>query len=470
MKKSLIALLLALVLTLGGAVYTAAGVADGIDDVVYRQTTVAGDPAAAEGITIRHKVQYDNFLHWDNVLTLGEGQHSLETDFHYTGDRVYEVQTYSPNGVTMWKGTGADYDTDVPLEQHEGFDYIMRKLYDDTAINETATVRMKLSEVYDYYPLGVEVDLMNHFFFSDVWANRYEQDSSVEAWTYVNDGFQEFFRIPVSTEEEYELTIEKRSDGMASSFGITEESYEKDRYDMTSFAASTATETWFTFTTHTTKGNVVDTSLIPGGYGIYHLSATEVENPAAPCDGILVDELECIYPMDPNLEVKALHLTGDGTRLMVCYADESRTLWVDVVSVSDGALLQTIELCTVPGDFTIYVEADQQQGMVLYEAEGRFILLEETDTGVELKLCVVGNRYENFPGQLFGMNFGWDGERLALVGGYGGTWWWGADVALSVYTADGLQYAGFYAGTLNNRYGNYQNYAVDGYPKIQSMQ
>ncbi len=473
MKKSLLALLLALAVSLTGVLWTAVTVSRGIDDVVYTQRTVVGDPTAADGVTLQHKVQHKQFLHWDSTLSFSDGQHRSETTFTYTSDRVQESREYEPSGVMLWMDAGADFNADLPRERHRGFDRIMYDLYMDTAIGETNSITVRLADVYAYYPLVIQADFGGLHFFSDenLYIENPADNAYAAVWRHVAQGFEDFFRIPVCTEEEYGLELSKRSDGMHSSFGVTEASHEKERYVMTSYSASTEKGSWFTFTTHTTEGNLVDTSLIPGGYGIYYLPVMQKAQQAAPCDGILVEDMRCMYSMDPAVEVESLSLSADESKLIVSYVTPDRSLWVDVVDAQSGERLQTMELYQIPDDGDVWVDTMQEEGCLVYFVGGlQLIVLEETPQGVERKLCVPEDRPEGFYYGRYDCRIGWDGERLVLTGNYGDSYR-DVDVAVSVYTDKGLEYAGVYACSLTGT-GSYayNNYSVDDYPKVQSMQ
>ena len=471
MKKRLIALLLALLLTATGVVWAAGTVANDIANVVYTQQILSGDPAAAAGITLQHKVQHRNYLHWDTVLTFGEDGYTTDTTFTYTPDRTWEESAYEHEGVMMWLDASADYNLDIPRELHEGFDLVMYDLYMETAKGETKSRTVRLSDCYEYYPIDFQVDLPGHHFYSDeriYWYSNAD-DAYNAAWKRVDDGFREFFRIPSCTDEEYGLYLTKSTDGgMHYSSGLTDAAAEAEQYYVSSYAVSDETGIWFTFSTHTTEGNVVDTSLIPGGYGIYYLPIREVEVSVAPCDGIMTEELRCIYPMDPAVEVKSLSRASDGS-LLVSYETDDGSLWVDVVDPKSGAQRQTMKLCAPLEDAEIWVNPLKGDNCIVYFVSAdRVIVLEEADNGIVQRLNVPMERLAKVSYGYYDSHIGWDGTRLVMTcprhEGHTDT-----DLVLSVYTAEGLQFTGAYACSLTQAYSNYNNYNVDGYPKVVSM-
>jgi len=468
MKKSLMALLLALAVALSGAVWVTAEAVHSIDDVVYTQRTVSGDPAAADGLTLQHKVTYKEYLHWDNTLTFADGEHVSETKFTYTSDREYESRPYEYSGVMIWKNANADFDPSVPIEKLTGFSKITRELYDETAVGEIGYRTVRLSDAYEYYPFDVQVDLANNYFSGYdylYWQDDRVDDAYYTGWMHIYEGFNDFFRIPILTDEEYGISIDKRRDGgYGSSFGMTEASVNQDQYYMETYSVAAETGAWFIFNTHTNQGNVVDTSLIPGGYGIYYLPAEHTE--FYHFDGILVDEMRCMYSMDPVVEVQSLHMNADDTKLIVSYLDEEKTLWVDVVDAETGTKLQRLELYSYEDDYDPWIDFIPEQNCIVYLiGDEQVILLVEEGDEFTIEINVPMNKPENVYYSPYETRIGWDGKRLAMVGTYGDSYR-DVDVAVAIYTADGLQYAGVYTCTLTGKNYRYNNRPVDGYPKV----
>lgn len=476
MKKSLIALLLALAVALTGTVYTFVTVSRGIDQVVYTRRTVTGDPAAADGLTLQHKITHSGYLHWDSLLTFADGEHSTETTFRYTPDRENEYIVHDSPGVMLYNHASWEIDASLPPEKHRGFSRLARELYDEVGPGGSGYRKARLSEVYDYYPIQIQVDFPQNFFNSDemlYMEDNWQSEEYHENWLKLNLAFETFFRIPILTDEEYEISVDRDSGhggGYGSAFGMSLESQEEDRYNMDSFSVRKDNDAWFTFSTHTVENQVVDTSLIPGGYGIYHLACdpnvtTYSEKP----EGILVDDMKCIYPMDPAVEVKALQMSADDTRLLVCYLDDTDTLWTDVVDIATGTRLQRLELYTGSGEYEPWTDVIVYEDCILYLADNKqLILLVDNGAGYDLVLNVPQKELENVYYSPYNTQMGWDGHRLALATKYGDAYD-SCDISLAIYTADGIQYAGAYTGTLTSNNRRCNNAPYDGYPKIVSM-
>jgi len=96
---------------------------------------------------------------------------------------------------------------------------------------------------------------------------------------------------------------------------------------------------------------------------------------------------------------------------------------------------------------------------------GQVILLVEEGDEFTIEINVPMNKPENVYYSPYETRIGWDGKRLAMVGTYGDSYR-DVDVAVAIYTADGLQYAGVYTCTLTGKNYRYNNRPVDGYPKV----
>ena len=79
-----------------------------------------------------------------------------------------------------------------------------------------------------------------------------------------------FFRIPVLQDEYVELGIDKNMDGTGSGRSISSV-MEGDRFWMNVESVITDDTCFFWFGNRTDKDRLVDTSRIPGGYGVYML-------------------------------------------------------------------------------------------------------------------------------------------------------------------------------------------------------
>ena len=109
----------------------------------------------------------------------------------------------------------------------------------------------------------------------------------------------------------------------------------------------------------------MDTSLIPGGYGIYCLPYS-MDYSTDP-DGMAVPDpegLAMVYPLDPNAQLLDLTLSQDGERLLLQTKEEDRFV-LTVIDLSTLDTLQRLEL-----DW-----GEESWGYWLYPGDGFLVLL-----------------------------------------------------------------------------------------------
>lgn len=109
-------------------------------------------------------------------------------------------------------------------------------------------------------------------------ASRWVSNTEPGTETYVILGFRDFFKIPVIADEQVEISVSKGAGGRGISYGL--KSTDSDSFSIRSESALTDDACYFTFTTRTVYGDIVDTNLIPGGYGIYRLPYFDGKTPS----------------------------------------------------------------------------------------------------------------------------------------------------------------------------------------------
>ena len=93
-----------------------------------------------------------------------------------------------------------------------------------------------------------------------------------------------------------------------------------DSFDFYTQSVATDDAFYFFFSNRTQLGNLVDTSRVPGGYGVYRLPYGWVDTDEpykGQADGwhnydVFADQLECIYAVGPEITLSYLAGSGDG--------------------------------------------------------------------------------------------------------------------------------------------------------------
>ena len=146
---------------------------------------------------------------------------------------------------------------------------------------------------------------------------------------------QEFFRIPVLKDDVREIAYELKGEEYEY-YDETMEVIGDDSYSPEFAFVVTDNALCFTFQTHTAKGNTVDTSLIPGGYGIYILPYTiDTETGITTAHA---DELRLFSPLDPEAEIKVIYSDKSQKTLMVVYCLGEK-YYVRLIDLTSGETL-----------------------------------------------------------------------------------------------------------------------------------
>ncbi|MDY5594298.1 MAG: hypothetical protein SPF59_01335 [Oscillospiraceae bacterium] len=446
MRKSLILTLILLVLAIGGFGAAHAAVNAQKDAVVITETTAAGDPAAAEGVRVQLRTKCAGHLLWETHYAAGAPDGTY-TDFtfsyrtlqdseeSYAGLDLYTIWNYSYGGPL---GETAD-EREKP--QLKLFRDVASRLGDASQRMETLALR----DYYEFYPLDGYLDLP---------ALRENGGTPLVA-EYVP--IQSFFRIPVP--EDVRVTVTVRRDSETKYYDCAVTAVPGSGWNLWTNSVVAGDDTvYFALGFRTENGDIVDTSRIPGGVGIYRLSVAE--EPAS---------LETVFPLDPADEVSDLHLSADGRRLLLITL-EGDTYYLTVIDLETMTALQKLPVledavdsgfrcADYKDDFLVvqfYTEPleqhDEHGTLVMHfdaEPQHRFVVITAPETGnyaVALRGDVDANdgAWQGYEGSTE-MDF--NGEALVIAA----PWYEGIvprGFWLSVYGADGLRYSGRYASSL----------------------
>lgn len=300
------------------------------DDVTVTRQTLYGDPAAAEGVNILVRNHYEQYLMWETSLTLGVNA-VPETEFTFSNDRI------SLPGETVYTGVKFNSLTNVfvfdnkrlPETAGEKYTSLVEALtnaVEAVPVGEKKSFTVDLSEYLEYYPLEGQIILPGitvRFSEFEYWT----EDSAETARK-----FNDFFKIPVDTTFSVEYEIDKRYSG--SSYGA----YIESNYHINAEGTATADACYFTFNTVMEDGQIADTSLIPGGYGIYRL-------PYEKDVGVDMDNLEMVYALDPAEKFDSLSLSKDGKRLRL-HTWKGEDLMLTVIDIATMTQVQKVKLLT----------------------------------------------------------------------------------------------------------------------------
>ena len=319
------------IVSLGAASFTFAAVRGQMTDCRITEKTIVGDAAAAAGLSASFGMGLQNQFYWRNVYTYGgadDGADVQETAFSrknpFPADKKGPVPYVRLTGY-MTSGNALD---DILTDPAEGYPIrqellaqVRQEFFTAGAAERVQEIKralpadgettqnLKLKDIFRYYP--IEGDLTG----TSIWAASldnavYASENPAKLWQDIN----RFLRIPIPETESSGFSVDKYPDGSLNFNyyqGKENCSQQEDHFDFHSIACSTPDAVYFTFNTHTDDGDVVDTSLIPGGYGIYRLPYDREK------EIFLSEKLEMVYALDPEKQYTDIYASPDGAKLFL---------------------------------------------------------------------------------------------------------------------------------------------------------
>ena len=458
MRKATIIMFMVLILTLGGTCFMAVNIYSSRDKVTLTETTAWGKKDALHDLAMEIRTMYQDRLRWTTMVRMGNPEEaSTEYDFSITP--VYE-ELEKDNGLSMDLSLDTSMVHDKILQgKADGIAKAYQELADTIGSGEEAEREIYLKDYIDYYQyiIGLEVPGTDIY----RWKSLYKTGTVQEQEDYAMEKLSDFFKIPVLDEERHSISVGKNEQGnIYHTGGGTGES---DYFYMWMYNAIAENELYFTFNTHSRDGVVVDTGLIPGGYGIYQLPFDRtLEESEENTDRISVDvdRLKMVYSLDPQIDIIHLHLNGKKDRILL-HAKENGEYVITVIDIATMETLQKIVVMDWREDYgnQIYVEDTYLVNMVHKPREEGVIeavvLAEKENEEYEI-VFISQIQNKELPGfNTSNLYLAFDGTRLAMAGfleeeeqGYRET----CNVFLAVCNASGMQYYGEYRNSLETGY------------------
>ena len=455
MKKSFVLLTVLLVLITGTACYAQSELLQEKDQVHFTEKVLYGDKSIVEGVKVDTNISYEYQLFWHTLYEIGATPKE-ETEYTFYPNQ-YQDRRYVNSGSLSFQMNGTDtISNDFEQDRiYYGIDKAMKELADRTApgTQESATVYLK--DYMEYYSFIHEIDLP---YTSDEDVKKYNQygywrlnvlledierleknAASKENLEQLEDlkkilkdaeTLQEFFKIPVLETEVYEIVIKKDTEGKicgmaasstsgGSSTGNVDFPEMPDIEGLDGFCFSTYSvydngDCYFTFDTRTFNGNVVDTSLIPGGYGIYHFSYDKKNGT------VDLENLKMVYALDVKTNIEDIRVDESGKNLLITTSDET-TRYMQVIDRETMTLVDTFHL----GDRESYVTIWNFEEYMVIRAENIMVFAYGEDGRYTQALSVNFSEVEQVIKDATGaayvdiLNwdtaFDWDGEKLLMA-------------------------------------------------------
>ena len=408
MRKATITMLLLLVISIGGVCVAAAGVHAPYDQVLLTENIIYGDPSAANGLEVQAHVTWDDHLFWDTTLLTG-AKNSVETDFRFSAKEVRQEISAELPGIMLDNGIDFYYDSNESEQEHLGINKAFYELAQTVGPGEEKSATVYLKDYIDNYPITVDIALPGIGAGSNMWHANDEVKAQYAEIEKDIRWLQEYFKIPVQDEETYEFTVGKDENGNDSHAHGGSGDGDLFRIEIINAIADTAC--YFTFDTHTNEGKIIDTSLLPDGYGLFCIPYEQSGT------GDLKMEEFRVYPLDPSVYIEGFYLSDD-QRLLYLLTQENNVLYLTAIDCDTMNTLQKLEIYDFGGEpGTVHEIRQRDNCWVLWLRGGVLALLEKLPDGLFELEYVTTYDFEEIPEYAMSiyLEADWDGKRLAVV-------------------------------------------------------
>ena len=271
--------------------------------VTVEAETLAGDPAAAEGLELSLPVYCQNAMLWElTVPAARPGDTDSRFDFSSLGLRNAQFNLLNLTSpypmVRSVAGTPDTLQIEIPLGSSFYWEEAVRLVADETPAGETRTRQIHLAEVYDAWPIRVYLEG------NGVWNQP------------VGQTFEDYFSIPIPQDYQAEITVTKNEQGKETrtdvendpqySLECTVDTVKID--DAILFLLKVRYFSWESYQEFSADG-----SAIPGGWGIYRLTTSEDKTEGS---------LEALFSLPEGSMAQQFWASEDGSTLFLLTVEE----------------------------------------------------------------------------------------------------------------------------------------------------
>ena len=171
MRKATIAMLLLLVISIGGVCVAAAGVHAPHDQVELKENVIYGNSSAASGLEVQAHVTWNDHLFWDTTLLTG-AENSVETDYRFSAVRESRDVPSEYFGILLENMVDFYYDPMKTEQEHQGIDRAYYELVQTVGAGEEKSATVYLKDYMETYPIQVTLDLPGIAAGSNMWKDR----------------------------------------------------------------------------------------------------------------------------------------------------------------------------------------------------------------------------------------------------------------------------------------------------------
>jgi len=417
-KRSLCILGLLLVLAVGLLVIAHVTLNMDQDKVVLTETVLAGDRAAAAGVTVTNRVRNNTRnLRWETVFTPAAESLNTDTAFDFAlkqeSSPHYWESNVSISVASSSFGIGSSHNIDLENPDYGDLNRMVKPVADvasRTKPGEEHTEVVLLEDYYEYYPVDLDCSIYDE---GDDWERFYYSSNTGEG-----DGefLTEYFAIGILPGHQVEVTTYR--DEAGNLVDINCMSYENQpRIDWVTVLSEDGIFIYVSAADWDT-GEPLDLIQCADGKGIYFIPFGVDPHRVAGegYDTVDVERISLVYPMeDVSGENMYMTLSDDGTQLLI-YSLQAGELTLTVLDTVRWEIVQKLPLLRSEAEQPYLHEVLERDGFqVVIIDRNRFALVTEEAEGFVLSLT--GQLGEEWSGPLRSHpHLAWDGQRLVWAG------------------------------------------------------
>jgi len=284
--------------------------------VTWEEETLFGDRSAVEGVRVKAINHVSHHLMWETQGTLG-GEPEPKTKFTFSNDTLQGESVITYRGLDIYANT--EFLANLAFNEYTNVpEYAQEKYADLIAYCKACYESVQIGEEKEFtLDLGKYMDHYSFLGYLDIPGSTQVISEFDLRWTHTPEKFiqelHEFFRIPILGEFKvsYSINRHQSGDSFGTSYagGANGEVY-TPQFDSICINGSC----YLTFDAVADNGEVVDTSQIPGGYGLYRANVRSDGN-----GGVIWDTpiAEMVYAMDPREEFSYLEKSDDEKHIYI---------------------------------------------------------------------------------------------------------------------------------------------------------
>lgn len=430
MKKRFLVFVPLVCLSLCALIALPIWVGKGGEQVEITQTTLEGDPAYAQGLTVSCHTMWDGHLFWATTFSAQNPAGARTELTTYQNERDtggYTTQLkVTPASCNFGISTSENSNTGLLDDSwghwnYEAFLAPIKDLAQEMEPGATRTFSVCLNDWYDTWPMTID-----QYQVSVDWEGMSQEQADRQ--------FQNFFGIPVPQNFILYYTLKMNEKGAVYDVDVSPTPpMEEPQEEMTGDAATVqeaegavpsepflesysvrGEQGWYLVLNNRFEEEGqprTDLSHVQGGNGVFLIPAQNVGGK----DTLRLGDIRTVYPFPEGESAISIDRDQAG-RLLVYTEDEAGTWYLTVLEEESAQVLQRLELGQLGGvSILAYVEGD---GIRLIQAGSeRLLLLVEEGEGYRLEsiLPVPEDIMYQLSDWVQSNSAAWDGERLAVI-------------------------------------------------------